>query len=176
MPLHLVNLDPHQDAGQEVINLRSVRRRSSPDRRQAVREGDDDRRSGEGRRIASENLDPQREQRCNRPAIDRVEQLSKLCGMQDSYYGVRVTRARCQPAIKLLDVVFSFNDAPSLPLPNCTETCTCQYQGVRNRRCGPRRLGPPDRRKNVREDEPVRRSCQGRRHSDSGFVFYTMDK
>ena len=175
-PLHLVDLEQHHDAGQEVINLRSVQRRSIAERRQAVREGSDERRTGDDRRDDDTDLTFPRKKQLARPVINREEQLAKLCGMQPYYYGVRVTRARCQQAVKLLDVIYSLDDAPSLPLKDCTETCTCQYQGVRNRRCGPRRAGLPDRRKTVREGEPVRRSVQGRRKSDSGLVFYTTSK
>jgi hypothetical protein len=170
------NLEPQHGADREVINLRSVQRNIIDDRRQARREGSSDRRSDDDLQPDCADSIYQKQRQLNRPVINREEQLARLCGMQDCYYAVRVTRARCQPAIKLLDVIFSFADAPSLPLKDCRESCTCQYQGVRNRRCGLRRLGLSDRRKNVREDEPVRRAGQGRRKSDSGFVFFTTNK
>ena len=174
--LHLVDLEQHHDAGQEVINLRAVQRRSIAERRQAAREENDERRSGDDRRDDGIDLTFPRKKQFARPVINREEQLAKLCGMQPYYYGVRVTRARCQQAVMLLDVIYSLDDVPSLPLKDCTETCTCQYQGVKNRRCGSRRLGPPDRRKSVREGNLVRRSCQCRRKDDSGFVFFTTDE
>ena len=167
----LENQEPLHGTDREVINLRSVHGRSIADRRQAVRDGSSDRRSGDDRQTDCAGSIIQKGKTSNRLVINREEQLARLRGIQDCYYGVRVTRARCQPAIKLLDVIYSFADAPSLPLKDCTETCTCQYQGVRNRRCGPRRLGPPDRRKIVRESDPVRRAMQGRRKDDSGFCF-----
>ena len=169
------NQVPHHGRDLEIINLKSVQRRISEDRRQAIREGSSDRRSDDDLQSGCSSAIAQIAEKSIRPVINREEQLARLCGMQDCYYGVRVTRARCQTAIKLLDVIFSFADAPSLPLKGCTETCTCQYQGVRNRRCGLRRLGPPDRRKKIREGEPVRRTVQGRRKDDSGFVFFTPD-
>lgn len=163
---------PQHGTDREVLNLRTVQRRIINDRRQAGREESSDRRSGDDRQTDCAGSIIQTGKTSNRPVINWEEQLAGLRGMQDCYYGVRVTRARCQPAIKLLDDIYSFDAAPLLPLKDCTEKCTCQYQGVRNLRCGPRRLDPPDRRKTARESDPVRRSVQGRRKTDHGFVFF----
>lgn len=167
---------PHHGAEREAMNLRSVQGRITDDRRQAVRDGCSDRRSGADLQFDCSGSMVQGVEKSHRPIITHKEQFARLYDMQDCYFGVRVTRARCKAAIKLLDVIFSFDDAPPLPLNECMEKCTCQYQGVRNRRCGPRRLGPPDRRKTVREGESVRRTVQGRRNDDSGFHFYARKK
>lgn len=135
--------------------------------------GNIDRGTGAVRQAGDTDSFIQKVEKSHRPVVNQEEQLTRLRGQHDYYYGVRVTRARCQPAIELLDVIYSFDAAPSLPLQDCTDTCICQYQGVRNWRCGPRRLGPADRRKTVREDGPARRLIQGRRNTDSGFVFCT---
>ncbi|MCK5647788.1 MAG: hypothetical protein KAI22_02825 [Gammaproteobacteria bacterium] len=64
----------------------------------------------------------------------RKEKLLKLA-QSDLYYSVTLTRCGCTASSKLIGKSFVFDKAPPLPLEECTASqCTCEYQGVVNRR------------------------------------------
>ena len=76
----------------------------------------------------------------SRAPLTRKEKLLKLA-QSDCYYSVSITRAGCPASSQLIGRCFLFKDAPSLPLPNCgADKCTCEYQGVINRRKVERRM------------------------------------
>jgi len=163
------------DVEKFLQELRSGQRRQCPDRREAIREGSIDRRAAFDRRDPdADRVFRVAKQSNHKPVINREEQLARLRKMDKVYFGVRITRARCAPAIKLLDMVYSLHDAPLLPLEACTEVCTCQYAGVRDQRMVLRRTGPPDRRQAIREGHPVRRKCHGRRKTDVWLDYGTL--
>ncbi|MCW8932510.1 MAG: hypothetical protein OQL19_20045 [Gammaproteobacteria bacterium] len=61
---------------------------------------------------------------------------------QSGKYGsVIIKNCNCEASSALCTQHFSFKHAPSLPLKGCTATqCTCEYQGVIDRRLGGRRV------------------------------------
>lgn len=75
----------------------------------------------------------------------------------------------CDAARALRDHRFVKEEAPALPLAECTnrEVCACRYRHLPERRLVVRR-GPADRRTRLRfePDNPPRRSGPGRRRQD----------
>lgn len=73
----------------------------------------------------------------------------------------------CDAATKLREQRFLSKDAPSLPLPDCTQrkSCRCSYRHFTGRRVGPRRASEA-----IGVDKPPpgtdRRKKRGRRKSD----------
>ncbi len=61
---------------------------------------------------------------------------------QSGQYGSVVIRnCNCNASSALCTQHFSFTHAPSLPLKGCTASkCTCEYQGIVDRRLGGRRV------------------------------------
>ena len=61
---------------------------------------------------------------------------------QSGLYGsVVIASCSCDLSSKLSAQHFSFGHAPSLPLAGCTANkCTCEYQGIFDRRLGDRRV------------------------------------
>lgn len=97
----------------------------------------------------------------SRVPMTRKEKLLKLA-QTDTFYSVSITRCGCKTSAKLAGKSFLFEQAPALPLPNCTViTCTCEYQGVVNHRHhGDRRI--KTRRAAIRMDSD-RRKLQRRK-------------
>jgi hypothetical protein len=93
--------------------------------------------------------------------IDKLEN-------SDLFWGVELAQAGCEASHILLGKQFTFDNAPELPLDGCSSAaCTCQFRGLRERRCGTRRTHP-DRREVVRfdVDKSNRRSRVSRRRGD----------
>ncbi len=93
--------------------------------------------------------------------------IDKLEG-SELFWGVRLAQAGCESSQVLLGKHFTFDEAPVLPLGDCSSaTCTCQFQGLRERRDRTRRTHA-DRREVVRfdVDNPNRRSRISRRRGD----------
>ena len=85
----------------------------------------------------------------------RREKLLKLA-QSDLYYSVTLTRCGCKAYSRFIGKGFSFDKAPPLPLKDCTAShCTCEYQGVINRRKIKRRTIV--RRMSVRFDDDRRK-------------------
>ena len=64
----------------------------------------------------------------------RKDKLLKLA-QSDIYYSVTLTRCGCKKSSSFIGKCFLFNEAPSLPLKECSASkCTCEYLGVLNRR------------------------------------------
>ena len=80
------------------------------------------------------------------------------------YTAVSISRCGCSTASQLIGKLFSFQDVPSLPLQECTASkCTCEYQGISERRHKDRRAA--ERRESLRMEED-RRKESGRRKED----------
>jgi len=97
----------------------------------------------------------------------------KLLRMEQSnfFYSVVITRCGCKASSKLISEHFLFEDAPFLPLSGCSaEKCTCEYQGLVNRRRHERRLTV--RRANIRMSHE--RRLTGRRHDEKCWNNYSM--
>jgi hypothetical protein len=91
------------------------------------------------------------------------------------FWGVELWQPGCAASYELLGQQFTFDNAPQIPIAECTrETCTCQFKGLRDRRTRPRRI-QPDRRDEVRFDRthPDRRKNAGRRRGDL-WVSHTL--
>lgn len=80
------------------------------------------------------------------------------------YVAVSIGRGGCSAASKLTGQSFSFQNAPPLPLAQCNAShCTCEYQGIAERRHADQRL--TERRKSLRMEDD-RRKNSGRRKED----------
>jgi len=93
--------------------------------------------------------------------IDKLER-------SELFWGVALVQAGCENSHILLGKQFTFDAAPELPMAGCSSaTCTCQFQGLRERR-GRTRRTHADRREVVRfdADKPNRRSRVSRRRGD----------
>jgi hypothetical protein len=67
-------------------------------------------------------------------SLTELEQTGK-------YGSVVIRNCSCTVSSTLCAQHFSFAHAPSLPLEGCTATkCTCEYQGIIDRRLGGRRV------------------------------------
>ena len=104
------------------------------------------------------------------PAVPR--QTGTLAHLQENkfFWGVEFSKPGCPESRELLGKQFPFDQAPTLPLPGCTQTlenCTCEFKGLRDRRSSHRRM-MPDRRTEVRfsKSHPDRRTNAGRRRGD----------
>ena len=70
----------------------------------------------------------------NKKSLVELEQSGK-------YGSVVIRNCSCTLSSTLCSQHFSFVHAPSLPLKGCTATkCTCEYQGIIDRRLGGRRV------------------------------------
>ncbi len=108
----------------------------------------------------------------NKPRIPLTckEKLHKLAQC-DTYYSVLITRCGCRASTELIGKGFLFQDAPLLPLRSCTAgNCTCEYQGVVNRRHEERRT--KERRASVRMDDARRKVY--RRKGEQLWNNYTL--
>jgi len=86
------------------------------------------------------------------------EKLLKLA-QSELYYSVTLTRCGCKASSRCIGKVFFFDKAPPLPLKECTASqCTCEYQGIINRRRITRRA--ITRRMAVRFDNDQRKSTR----------------
>jgi len=98
------------------------------------------------------------------------DQKTKRQSLMDSgkYFGLTidcVNEAHCCPAaLKLKNEEFSFNNAPILPLDECTKnSCCCKYIGLKNKRKSHRRETIQRREKIRFEESSDRRSHDDRR-------------
>lgn len=104
----------------------------------------------------------------SRAPMTRKEKLLKLA-QSDAYYSVTITRAGCPASSQLISKCFLFEDVPTLPLPNCNANkCTCEFQGVLNRRKKERRIS--NRRMSIRMDSDRRQV--GRRKGETTWNNY----
>ena len=84
------------------------------------------------------------------------------------FWGVELGQAGCESARALLGRKYAFDEAPALPLPGCDSAmCTCQFNGLKERR-GTLRRTHDDRRDEIRFDKerPERRARRNRRRGD----------
>lgn len=106
----------------------------------------------------------------SRAPMTRKEKLLKLA-QSDAYYSVSLTRCGCKASSKLISQCFPFENAPSLPLPDCTAAkCTCEYLGLINRRRIQRRVTV--RRASIRMGSD--RRCTGRRKKEGLWNQYSI--
>ena len=83
------------------------------------------------------------------------------------FWGVEIQRAGCDAARALAGQKYPFENAPSLPLPDCSVPhCSCTYIGLKDHRTRQRRV--LERRTELRFDKKKsdRRSHKERRKSD----------
>ena len=107
----------------------------------------------------------------SRTPLTRKDKLLKLA-QSNAYYSVSITRAGCQASSLLINKSFSFQDAPTLPLANCSaEKCTCEYLGLLNRRKYQRRI--KERRQSLRMGGEDRRQT-GRRKDEALWNSYSI--
>lgn len=107
----------------------------------------------------------------SRKPLSRKEKLLKL-SQSDAYYSVSITRCGCQASSKLIGKCFTFDTAPDLPLADCDAAqCTCEYQGMLNKRRCQRRI--MIRRKSIRMDSD-RRKNDRRASLDSPWNKYSV--
>ena len=100
----------------------------------------------------------------------RKEKLLKLA-KSDMYYSVTLTRCGCKASSRVIGKCFSFDQAPHLPMKDCTvNQCTCEYLGVINRRKMKRRAAV--RRLSIRFDADRRQ--QGRRKGEEIWNKYDV--
>lgn len=100
-------------------------------------------------------------------AVAKPGGLEKLRS-NNLFWGVKICHPGCRAARELQDQLYTFDEAPQLPVPGCdSANCTCQYRGLRERRVRALRIHE-DRRDEVRfdKDHPERRSPKERRRSD----------
>ncbi len=105
-----------------------------------------------------------------RTSITSDDTARSLARLQEkgNFWGVELGQAGCAESSKLLGRQFTFDEAPSLPLEDCSRNaCNCHFKGLRDRRTYPRRMSS-DRRVEVRFDKthPERRRNAGRRRGD----------
>lgn len=85
------------------------------------------------------------------------------------FWGVEMGQPGCEAAHALLGQQFTFDEAPQLPLEDCSSaSCTCQFKGLKERRTMVRRQ-QEDRRSALRFDKnrpPDRRSRKDRRRGN----------
>ncbi len=84
------------------------------------------------------------------------------------FYGVQLHKSSCKACSQLAGRVFSFNNAPKLPLDGCdSAVCNCEYLGVVDpRRTIDRRSGG-DRRVDIRMSVERRHEQDRRSQSDN---------
>jgi len=83
------------------------------------------------------------------------------------FYGVQIHRSRCKASSRLAGKIFSFKDAPQLPLDACDAVeCNCEYLGVTDPRKNSIRRSERDRRVDIRMSME-RRFAQDRRRVKS---------
>lgn len=83
------------------------------------------------------------------------------------FWGVEIQRAGCDAGRTLSGNEYTFENAPSLPLPDCSVPhCSCTYIGLKDHRISQRRV--KERRTELRFDKKKsdRRSHKERRKSD----------
>ena len=106
----------------------------------------------------------------SRPPETHKEKLRKLA-QSDKYFSVAITRCGCKASSRFIGKGFLFNNAPSLPLKECTAShCTCEYQGIIDRRRTKRRSDV--RRISVRFNDDRRQV--GRRMGESIWKQYDV--
>ncbi len=89
-----------------------------------------------------------KEEKQDRPSP--VNQLDKL-SMTGRFYGVKLHRSSCKACSQLAGRVFSFADAPNLPVQGCdSPACNCEYMGVVDPRQNKDRRSGTDRRNAIR--------------------------
>jgi hypothetical protein len=107
---------------------------------------------------------PWRRNAARRVASANNTELARL-RREGRYRGVTIRPGKCVAARKYSGQIFSFDNAPRLPLPGCSERrCTCRYQGVLEHRRRVRRM-EHDRREDIRfeTDHNDRRGPRDRR-------------
>lgn len=93
------------------------------------------------------------------PPVSREETLSRLKD-SDKYGAVTITHCGCMAASQLIGQYFSFIHVPSLPLQGCTASqCTCEYQGILERRQG-KDMRVTVRRVALRMEDDRRKACR----------------
>lgn len=112
------------------------------------------------------------------PSLEKTHQLGTSREQLDSlkhsgrFLGVKIDRCDCSASSKLAGKVFTFDNAPPLPVTGCdTPSCKCQYLGVANRRQEPNRRSNRERRKSIRMEED-RRSGNERRKNINNWKGY----
>ena len=104
----------------------------------------------------------------NKPksVMPQKDTLSKLKA-SDKYGAVTITRCGCKAASQLIGQYFSFEHVPSLPLQGCTSSkCSCEYQGILERRSGSD-MRVVVRRATLRMEDDRRKAC--RRKEDQAW-------
>lgn len=101
----------------------------------------------------------------SRAPLTRKQKLHQLA-QSGHYYSVTITRCGCNASSRLIGKCFRFDEAPNLPLPDCTaDECSCEYQGsICRRKCERRqgccrrnsiRMGDDRRQLNRRKGEQI---------------------
>lgn len=106
----------------------------------------------------------------NRAPADKADTATSIARLREKgqFWGVELGQTGCAESDKLLGRQFTFDEAPALPLDDCSRnTCNCHFKGLRDRRLHPRRMSS-DRRVEVRFDKshPDRRRKSGRRRGE----------
>lgn len=118
-----------------------------------------------------------------RIARERARLETYAAAPTKKYWGKRLTLPAqghvCLAAQEIADTRFKFDEAPSLPLAECTckFDCRCSYTLLEDRRSGKERREGIDRRPVVRydPDNPPRRSGRDRRKGkDTPFNDYVI--
>lgn len=91
--------------------------------------------------------------------ISQEEILSSLKA-SDKYGAVTIGHCGCMASSQLIGQYFSFTHVPSLPLAECTAgKCSCEYQGVLERRQGKDKRVTM-RRESLRMEDDRRKVCR----------------
>ena len=100
------------------------------------------------------------------PPLSQKETLSRL-KLSGKYGAVTIARCGCSTASQLVGQYFSFAYVPSLPLQGCSaDKCTCEYQGILERRQGSD-MRKVVRRSSLRMEDDRRKAC--RRKEDKSW-------
>ena len=93
------------------------------------------------------------------PPLSQKEALSRL-KLSGKYGAVTIARCGCRTASQLVGQYFAFEYVPSLPLPGCSaDQCTCEYQGILERRQGSD-MRKVVRRSSLRMEDDRRKACR----------------
>ena len=100
------------------------------------------------------------------PVVGRLSALRKV----RQYWGAIITQGGCVASKSLQGKRLPFEQMPALPLTACSKRrCTCQLQGLANRRCGADRRSGRDRRPIVRFASERRTAWDRRRHMHNAW-------
>lgn len=111
-----------------------------------------------------------KEKRPNKPLS--TNQLDEL-RQSGRFYGVQIHRSGCKACSYLAGKVFSFKNAPRLPVNGCdAPVCNCEYLGVIDPRQKSERRTGTDRRDAIRMSSD-RRSGEDRRRESGKWKGYS---